>query len=246
MLKKLTAITIAVTITMLLGCGEKTFHSQQKSTEVLYQDDFTNLDNWHLEGFTEGITNPKPGIMRLDCTGSEQGGVGAMAFCRKDFPDNIVVEYDLYTEAKNGLIITFLAMEGVNGEDAITGVPSREGYFKDYVGEDASTRSYHVSLSRYNDKAEHTGVSNWRRNPGLHLVGQGKDPCKETHRWYDIKIVKKGPACKLYVDGELATEFTDPQEIDDEIPTSGKVGFRAIGSRAIFRISNFKVSKITK
>ena len=242
-MRKLLFILLAVIF--IVGC-EDCCRKDAAATgaDVLYHDAFTGLDNWHLEGFVQGITNPQAGIMRLDCTGSQQGGVGAMAFCKIDFPDNIAIEYNLYTEAKNGLIITFLAMQGLGGEDAITGVPPREGYFADYVGEDASNRSYHVSLSRYNDDAVHTGVSNWRRNPGLHLVGQGDDPCKEINRLYRIKIVKNGINCRLYVDGKLASEFTDPQEIDDKLPTGGKVGFRAIGSKAIFQISDFKVSAL--
>lgn len=245
MRKLFTILSVVSIVLFIAGCGNKCFKSCPYSkSDIIYQDNFTNLDNWHFEGFTQGVSNPEPGIMRLDCTGSQQGGVGCMAFCKLDFPDNISIEYELYTEAKNGLIITFLAMQGLNGEDAITAVPAREGMFADYVGADATTRSYHVSLSRYNDEAVHTGVSNWRRNPGLHLVGQGDDPCKEIKRWYDIKIVKSGANCKLYVDGDLASEFTDPDEIDDEIPTSGKIGFRAIGSRAIFRIANFKVKSL--
>ena len=212
--------------------------------EVLFQEEFIYLDNWHPEGAVSGVSISEPGTMRLDCTGSKQGGVGCMSFCRKDFPDSICIEYDLYVEEKNGLVITFVAMQGLGGEDAITGVPAREGYFKDYIGEDASTRSYHVSLSRYGDDATHTGVSNWRRNPGLHLMGQGDDPCKEINKWYHVAIVKIGPTLQLQVDGKFASGFTDPDSLPDRIPSGGKVGFRAIGSKAIARISNFKVTSL--
>jgi len=211
--------------------------------ELIFQDNFKNLDNWHFEGLVDGVTNPEPGIMRLDCSGSKLGGAGCMAFCKIDFPDNIKIEYDLFVEEKNGLVITFIGMKGIHGQDAITGVPKRKGIFDDYVSKKASTRSYHVSLSRYNDQAEHTGVSNWRRNPGLHLMAQGKDLCKQIQKWYHITVIKNGPTCKLYVDGKPAGSFTDPQTLDGEIPTSGKIGFRAIGVRAVAKISNFKVSK---
>jgi hypothetical protein len=230
----------------IFGCGESRRQNPPQTGKVLYQDDFNGLENWHFEGLVEGVSNPRPGIMKLDCSGSEQGGAGCMAFCKRDFPDHISIEYDLYVEEKNGLVITFIAMAGLNGEDGITGVAPRTGVFRDYIGENASTRSYHVSISRYNDKAEHTGVSNWRRNPGLHLMGQGDDPCKEIRKWYHINIIKDGAHCALYVDGKLASEFNDPGEIDDEIPTSGKIGFRTIGSKAIAKISNFKVSSLEK
>jgi len=209
--------------------------------EILYEDRFENLDNWHPEGLVQGVTLFEPGVIRLDCTGSRQGGPGCMAFCRQDFPDNICVEYDLFVEEKNGLVITFLAMKGLHGEDAITGVPKRTGIFKDYVGADATTRSYHVSISRYGDDAVHTGVSNWRRNPGLNLMAQGDDFCKEIRKPYHVAIIKQGPTLQLQVDGQVASGFTDPDELPDQIPSEGKVGFRLIGKKAIARFSNFKV-----
>ncbi|OHB48127.1 MAG: hypothetical protein A2Y10_17610 [Planctomycetes bacterium GWF2_41_51] len=238
-------ITILVLLSGSFSCQKNNDVSRNDiSGKIIYQDNFLNLDNWHFEGLVERVTNPEPGIMRLDCSGSQQGKIGCMSFCKLDFPDNISIEYDMYVEAKNGLVITFLGMKGINGEDAIIGVPNRTGVFADYISKNATTRSYHVSVSRYNDKAEHTGVSNWRRNPGIHLMGQGPDPCKEINKWYHVNIIKKGHVCELYVDGEFVSGFTDPQRIEDEIPTSGKIGFRTIGSHAVARISNFKVSSL--
>jgi len=211
---------------------------------VLLDENFRNLDRWHVEGLKDGVTITKAGEMRLACDGSKQGSVGAMAFCRQDFPDNVAIEYDLIVENHNGLLITFLAMQGVNGEDAITGVPPREGVFSDYVGQKASTRSYHVSVCRYDDKGVHTGVSNWRRNPGLHLMASGKDWCTDVGKTYHVKITKRGGHCRIEVDGKLGGEFTDPEKLAGPIPTGGKIGFRAIGAKAVFRVSNLKVTAL--
>ncbi len=186
----------------------------------------------------------EPGVLCLDCTGSQQGGVGCQAFCRHNFPDGIAVEYDLHLETSNGLIITFVGMKGLNGEDVITELPPREGIFADYIADDCPMRSYHVSVSRYDDDGTHTGVSNWRRNPSLHLMSQGPDLCKEVRRTYHIRIVKDGPLCQLGVNGELAHGFTEPDDLADEIPSGGKVGFRAIGSKVIAYISKFRVRKL--
>jgi len=212
--------------------------------EVLFTDNFENLDNWHPEGLIEGLTLLKPGIMRLDCSGSEQGGLGCMAFTKMDFPDSICIEFDFYMEENNGLLLIFSGLKGLNGEDAITGVPPRKGIFGEYTGKDALIRSYHVSISRYDDSGTHTGVSNWRRNPGLHLMAQGEDYCKKIRSKYHIAVVKAGPTCQLQVDGKVASGFIDLQTFLDEIPTSGKIGFRVIGKKAIARISNFKVTSL--
>ena len=62
--------------------------------KILYEDNFRNFENWHHEG-CGSLTKPETGIMQINCIGSKQGGEGCMAFCRKDFPDNICIEYDM-------------------------------------------------------------------------------------------------------------------------------------------------------
>ena len=212
---------------------------------VLFADDFTGgLSEWHHEGTgTIGIVRWDDGrcALRLDCTGSRQGGAGCHAFYRPDIPDGVAIEYDLLVRQSNGLVITFVAMMGLDGEDMLDDLPPRDGLFKDYTGDDARMKSYHVSVSRYDDDGVHTGVSNWRKNPGLHLVGQGPDLCKDIGRRYAIRIVKDGPRCQLGVDGVLAHEFSDADLTPALLPAAGKVGFRAIGSSVVADIADFRV-----
>ncbi len=189
------------------------------------------------------MTLVEPGVMRLDCTGSKQGGQGCMAFCKKDFPDNICVEFDFFMEKNDGLTITFIGMKGVRGEDALDGLPAKKGVFADYV-QNKRLQSYHVSICRYNDVGRHTGVSNWRRNPGLNMMLSGKDLCKVPQKKYRVAIFKKGPQLQLQVDGKVASDFTDPRKLPGEIPTDGKIGFRLIGGEAVARFSNFKVTAL--
>jgi hypothetical protein len=145
---------------------------------------------------------------------------------------------------RNGLVITFIAMRGAKGEDLFDpALPKRAGVFGDYVRSDALV-SYHVSVSRYDDDGRHTGVSNWRRNPGLNLMREGPDLCREINRWYRIRIVKAGGHCQLGVDGVLAHEFTDPGQLTSPMPAGGKVGFRAIGSEVRMLVRNFKVTAL--
>ena len=211
---------------------------------VLFEENFSgDLANWHHEG-TGTIEIVRPGVMRMDCTGGEQGGIGCHAFCRLDFPDHISIEYTLRVLENNGLIITFIAMRGLNGEDILTELPPRKGLFAEYRGHDARMRSYHVSVSRYNDAGEHTGVSNWNRNPGKHLMSQGPDLCKEVGPAYRVTIIKNGLTCQLGVDGVFAHGFTDLGELPDEIPSTGKFGIRAIGSRVVAEISDVRVQAL--
>jgi len=210
------------------------------ASKVLFEEDFKNLDRWHLEGKTEGASIVEGGQLRLDCK-SKMGMHGVMAFCKQDFPDNIAIDFDFICEKHNGLFITFIAMTDLNGGDALAVKPPRTGVFEDYYN---GTRSYHVSICRYEDDGKHTGVSNWRRNPGLNLMVSGKDLCTEANRKYHVKIIKRGPQCRVEVDGQPGAEFVDPQKLPGPIPAGGKFGFRAIGADAIFRVSNLKVTAI--
>jgi hypothetical protein len=227
------------------GLGDPIMHHKiVPQGQILLVENFENLNRWHLEGHTHGVSLPGEGWLRLDCTGSAQGGVGVHAFLKEDLPDNICLEFDLFTEEKNGLLITFLGLKGVNGEDALTGVPPRAGKFIEYTGEAATTRSYHLSLSRYDDQAVHTGVSNWRRNPGLNLVGQGPDPCAEIGKIYHVALIKQGRRCQLQVDGKVISGFIDHEAPEPAVPRDGKIGFRAIGARAVVRIANLQVTAL--
>lgn len=210
--------------------------------KILYQEKFASLNNWQHEGIGT-LTSPEPGTLQLNCIGSKQGQEGCMAFCRTDFPENIRIEYEVKALSRRGLIIIFIAARGRHGEDMLTELPPRQGIFADYIHNDA-LRSYHLSLSRYNDKGEHTRVSNWRRNPGIFMMGQQDDPCREINIWYRIAIVKKGPLLLLSVNDQPAAGFLDPQEIPDAIPTAGKIGFRAIGADVRVQIRNFSVTAL--
>lgn len=123
-----------------------------------------------------------------------------MAFFRPTLPNQIAIEYDLTVRSHGGLVINYLAIRGRNGEDMIEdrdALPPRTGIMKDYWGFDAGLQSYHVSFSRFNDKGEHTGTANWRRNPGLCMVGHGIDPVTQLARTFHTRITKDAAARAL-------------------------------------------------
>ena len=206
---------------------------------LLFADHFDSLAAWRHEGIGS-LQQPEPGVLQLNCVGSAQGNVGSMAFCSVDFPDSIQVEYDLRVLTTNGLLLNFIAYQGRNGEDMLRDLPPRQGVFADYVF-NPRLRGYHVSLSRYDDTGSHTGVSNWRRNPGLFLMAQQPDLCKTPQRWYRVQIIKLGGLLQMRVDGRFAGGFVDAGEIPEPLPRAGKIGFRAIGKEVQVQIRNFSV-----
>lgn len=247
------AILLAAGVAGAIGCAGPRVDTTPKERAlgkliepggaVLFEEPFKDLANWRHEGRGElKLDAGEPGVMRLECIGSRQGAAGCQAFCVKDFPDHIAIEYDLKVLTQNGLVITFVAARGVDGRDMFD-LPKRQGVFADYV-RNPLLQSYHVSISRYGDEGKHTGVSNWRRNPGLNLVGQGPDLCTQTNRWNRVRIVKDGMHCQLGVDGRLAHEFVDPKELPGDPPDHGKVGFRAIGTDVRALVRNFRVTAL--
>ena len=214
--------------------------------ELLHEDALANSANWHHEGIGE-IRNLPGGGMTLHCFGSRQGGQGCMAFFRPTLPDCIAVEYDIVVHSHGGLVINFLGMRGLEGGDMIEDageLKPRSGVFADYVSPASDLQSFHVSFSRFNDKGEHTGTSNWRRNPGLLLAGHGSDPVKELGRRFHIRVIKDHCHCEMFVDDVFAHACIDRDASAHPVPDHGKFGFRLIGSDVRVDICDFKVHRV--
>jgi len=214
--------------------------------ERLHSDDFDDFALWHHEGGGEIVAAPDGG-MRLHCEGSRQGGEGCMAFFRPDLPDRIAVDYDLTVRSHGGLVINYIAIRGLGGEDMIDDrdrLPPRTGVMRDYWSAKWGLQSYHVSISRFNDKGEHTETSNWRRNPGLLLAGHGVDPCQEIGRTYHIRLTKDAGHLQLHVDGRFAHALIDRDTGRYPIPDHGKFGFRLIGSDVMADVAAFRVHRV--
>jgi len=214
--------------------------------ELLFADDFETFDNWHHEGVGK-IQRAPEGGMRLHCHGSRQGAEGCMAFFRPDLPDQVAVEYDLTVRSHGGLVINYIAIRGIRGEDLIADadkLPPRTGIMKNYWSRRWGLQSYHVSISRFNDKGEHTGTSNWRKNPGSALIGHGNDLVKEIGRTYHIRLTKDWGHCQCYVGGAFAHGFIDRDNLTVPIPDTGKFGFRLIGSDVMADVHHFRVFRI--
>lgn len=214
---------------------------------LMFQDDFTDLARWHHEGIGECTALPGDGL-HLHCLGSAQGGPGCMAFFRYDLPDQVAIEYNLVVHSQGGLVINYLAIRGMKGEDLIhdaARLAPRNGAMKNYFALKWGLQSYHVSISRFNDKGVHTNTSNWRRNPGSLLVGHGNDPIRVIGRRYAIRLIKDEGFLQLFVDGEFAHGVVDRDTARHPIPDWGKFGFRLIGSDVRAEVSAFRVHRVT-
>jgi hypothetical protein len=220
----------------------------QPNQERLHADDFANFAAWFHEGAGR-IERAPDGGMRLRCFGSKQGAEGCMAFFRPTLPDDVAIEYDLIVRSHGGLMINYLACRGLRGEDLIEDrakLPPRTGIMANYWAEQWGLQSYHVSISRFDDRGRHTETSNWRRNPGALLVGHGTDPVTELNRKYRVRVTKSHGSCQLFVDGVFAHGFVDHATQRGPIPDTGKFGFRLIGSDVTVDVSSFRVYRIAR
>lgn len=214
--------------------------------ELLHSDDFCDLSHWHHEGV--GTLECLPGgRMRIHCAGSRQGGRGCMAFFRPTLPDYVSISYDIVVHSHGGLVICYLAIRGLNGEDLIEDAQKlapRTGEMKNYYALKWGLQSYHLSFSRFNDKGVHTNTSNWRRNPGSLLVGHGNDPIRELGRRYHVRITKDEGYLQFYVDDVFAHAVVDRDRSRHPIPDYGKFGFRLVGADVMADVFSFRVNRI--
>ncbi|MFW6158026.1 MAG: DUF1961 family protein [Planctomycetota bacterium] len=219
---------------------------QYENGELLHRDDFEDFENWHHEGAGE-IERAPEGGMRLHCFGSRQGGPGCMAFFRPTLPDHVAFEYDVTVRSHGGLVINYVAIRGLNGEDLIEDrdiLPDRTGVMRDYYSAEQGLQSYHISYSRFDDEGVHTETSNARRNPGCLLISQGIDPCTEINRGYHVRICKTKGHVQFFVDGHYSHGFFDRDTTEYPIPDTGKFGFRLIGSDVMADVESFRVCAI--
>jgi len=219
---------------------------EYRNITLIHYDDFHDISQWYHEGI--GRIAPLPdGGMRLVCAGSAQGAEGCMAFFRPTLPDHVAVEYDIMVRSHGGLVINYIAIRGLHGEDIIEDrnkLRPRTGIMADYFSPARGLQSYHISFSRFNDQGVHTETSNARRNPGGLLIGEGEDPCTEVNRRYRIRICKSLGHVQFHVDGRFAHGFIDRDASQYAIPDYGKFGFRLIGSDVSADIRTFRVYAI--
>ena len=219
---------------------------EYKNLALLHADDFADFSSWHHEGVGAFLPAPEGGL-RLHCHGSRQGAEGCMAFFRPTLPDQVAIEYDVKVHSHGGLIINYLAIRGLHGEDLIEDaarLKPRTGIMSNYYSKEWGLQSYHVSFSRFLDSGEHSNTSNWRRNPGCLLCGHGPDLARELGRQYRIRVTKDTGHCQLFVDGQFAHAFIDRDTTRYPIPDTGKFGFRLIGSDVMADVRHFRICRV--
>ena len=239
--------------------------------ELLYQDDFENLDNWILQ--IEEKKAPAPRVESrdntLDCYLPNRGGT---IWFRKKLKNRLIITYDVICPKPAEDSIGIMAKDVNNFWLASDPLDPEKGLFnKDrYNG---SFRSYNKMNGYYassgGGKNTTTRLRRYPRErdgkPAKHIALKDKDGKKEfllqPGKLMKVQLVAYDDLVQYIVDGKLVYEIASGEEVtverfhnkekkigiddyDKEYPfyREGFFGFRMVGSHHIY--SNFQVYEL--
>jgi len=222
----------------------------EKSVLIASEDFSHNLDNWLVEGKVRArIDN---GQLYFESLDPEIDNPKGNIWWIQDFSGPYMIEFDYQSASDHGLTMVFWNAFGVDGKDVFSW--TRTGKYQEYVA--SNLTAYHCTFHRFA-----TGVSNFRKAPGFHLVLSEQDPVEPADRaTHKIVIVSAGNRQKLFFDGMLVHDLTDigapcisttswqhalPCKGTGPVPKHGAFGIR-LTQKQQARFDNIKVYKLIK
>ncbi len=202
------------------------FDIESQRGRLLYANAMDHPDrvqSWTMEG--PGILSENDGWLHLKSERPD-GPQGHMVFwCPEDFPDSFIAEWEFILEDAVGLCIVFFAATGPEGQSIFASDMSpRSGEFGHYVYSDL--HAYHISYYASTPWVPRS-MANLRKNPGLHLLGNGPIAVRaESGKIYRAQLVKDGPHIRMSIDGHTIIDEIDSGERFGEVYSGGKIGLR--------------------
>lgn len=216
------------------------FDPEALKGRLLYHNAFSDPQltrSWVLEG--PGILEEADGWMRMR-SARPDGPQGHFVFwCPEDFPDSFVAEWEFMLDDPVGLCIVFFAATGPEGQSIFAPeMRPREGVFGHYVYSDL--HAYHISYYASTPWVPRS-MANLRKNPGLHLLGNGPIEVRALEgKIYRAVLVKQGPRIRMSIDGHTIIDVTDEGQRFGNPLKGGKIGLRQMQwTEARYR--NFRV-----
>lgn len=222
--------------------NKKAFKGESKSMEprftfekgrVLYHNPLkheTDLEDFKMEG--DIVTSFEEERLILE-NGKDPKEYGDYAhwvlWNKKDFPDNIMVEWTFEPLKEPGLCMIFFAAKGKNGKEIFDeSLPSRYGHYPQYHSGEINT--FHLSYFRRKwEEERHFHTCNLRKSAGFHLVAQGADPLpsvEDVKEAFRMKLVKAEGSIQFSVNDLVVLEWEDDGEDYGPLLNEGKIGFR--------------------
>ncbi|MBQ8637899.1 MAG: DUF1961 family protein [Lachnospiraceae bacterium] len=205
-----------------------------KGAELIYSNPLAcqeDIRDFVLEGSAK-ISFPD-GRMRLENAMDASQGQKAnyVLWCPKNFPSDVLIEWDFWPIREPGLCILFFSASGRNGEDLFDpSLQKRTGEYPLYHHGDIN--AFHVSYFRRKEPDErqfHT--CNLRKSYGFHLVAQGGDPIPDVEDAkgpYRLSLLKKDETVCFFVNDLEVFRFVDDGVTYGPMLGGGKIGFRQL------------------
>lgn len=218
-----------------------------KSGSCIYKNELKCVDDirdWIAEGYVNVDFN-KNGLVLSSELDAELCGDSAhfVFWCPKDFPDEVVFQWDFKPLTDEGLCMFFFSAKGKNEESIFSNtLPKRHGIYPEYHS--GAINALHLSYYRRKHASERVfNTCNLRKSAGFYLVSQGADPIpsvKDVIRPYQMKLIKYKEYVQFYIDDLPVLIWEDKGEKYGPILEGGKIGFRQMAPMK-GQYSNFKV-----
>lgn len=217
--------------------------------QLLYENALScqeDMQDFVLEGQAK-LAFPE-GKLRLENAMDAANGQKAnyVLWCKKDFPSDLLVEWEFQPMSEIGLCILFYGAKGINGEDLFDEkLEKRTGEYVQYHHGDIN--AFHVSYFRRkepDERAFHT--CNLRKSYGFHLVAQGGDPipnAAEVENPFTMAVLKKDNETAFFINELEIFRFVDDGETYGPLLGGGKIGFRQLAP-LVAEYANLKVYSV--
>lgn len=148
---------------------------------------------------------------------------------KKQFPENIVIEWNFRPLAEPGLCMLFFAASGKGEKDLFdASLPVRSGKYPEYHS--GEINALHLSYFRRKWKEERAfHTCNLRKSAGFHLVAQGADPIPsviDVDQNYQMKIIYFKGIVQFSINNLVVLEWEDNDYLTGPVLQEGKIGFR--------------------
>ena len=206
----------------------------EKNSDLIYSNPLqseADIRDFVLEGSAK-ISFPN-GRMRLENAMEASKGQKAnyVLWCPKDFPADVLIEWDFWPVREPGMCILFFSAMGRGGEDLFDpSLQKRTGEYPLYHHGDIN--AFHVSYFRRKEPDERSfHTCNLRKSYGFHLVAQGGDPIpdvEDARGPYHLALLKKEEMVCFFVNGLEVFRFIDDGNTYGPVLGGGKIGFRQL------------------
>lgn len=220
-----------------------------KKGELIYTSNLSNpkeTEDWIMEGPGKISFVNNEMTMESNIPNPPDGFTGHFnLWCPKEFPDDIIVEWEFAPISDHGVCHLFFSARGNNNKDIFDAeLKVRDGHYAQYHSGDIT--NYFIIYFSNRNKLRTTNfatTSLHKSNPYAFLSHGKIGIVPGESNFNKLQLIKSSGKISLYVNGKKCFEYTDKGTRYGEIYKHGKIGFRQMAETKA-KYKNFKVYKI--